>query len=264
MPYSKLHSLFQFYQPFCGSRDALSLFVEYLGDNTLRVHRQFYNHSEFSNFFLQERNDYEKMDYRDVTNDISFLEFDNLIFQIIDNPSFYGEFCYEMRNAVHNIFNLERNDDEFDTFIENSLNLINDVFCQYFYLLKEKRFVNDNATYSKALRLTETIKAYDENSIDDFSSKPKIDDIVDGELYELRVFNVGQANCSALIKYNDKSKTDFDVVMVYDLGFQSKHHVNKELDKMINKINSDTTTDEGQTEHLGTSLFRQGMKYRDI
>ena len=62
----------------------------------------------------------------------------------------------------------------------------------------------------------------------------------DSNLYELRVFNVGQANCSALIKYNDLTKQDYKVVFVFDFGCEPCHKRNAKLNEMISKIDKDT------------------------
>ncbi len=61
------------------------------------------------------------------------------------------------------------------------------------------------------------------------------------EQYEFRIYSVGQANCSALIRYIDQDKKDYRVIVVFDFGRASrKRSANPSLQEMINKIDDRT------------------------
>ena len=240
-----MYSLIQYFKLMCGKRDALSLFVEYCGDNKIRVHRQFYVHSQFETFMTSDHHDFRSLNFRDATGDIDIAEFSKLLFKLTkkrDKTKDDEAFVDELSKILVNSYLFERFDDN-EQIIENILDRLNDVFCKYYFSINDNSFHYDNYVYNRVNLLLDSVPYNSEIHFDDYEEgcKPAIEPILENELHELRIYNVGQANCSALIKYTDTNKKDYKVIIVFDLGFQRRFCCNKALEEMINKIDFDTT-----------------------
>lgn len=241
----KLKRLNQYYKLACGHRDSLSIFVERVAENVIRVHRQFYIYNEFYNFYIN--NQYEnRLDFRDAVNDISLDEFFDLLDKFIDRNinSKNHLVANELREIkIRYIENDFHSNDIETNHIEEFIDDINDVFVRYYFSLTSNSFASDETIYNKVNEnIDKCINYNSEIHYEDYEEKPNIHPATGEEhLYELRVYNVGQANCSALIKYKDDTKTDYKVIMVYDLGYQKSNGKNSQLEKMIEKIDGDTT-----------------------
>lgn len=241
---STMHSLIQHVKSKCDNRDSLSLFVEYCGGYQIRVHRQFYNYVQFESFFVENEN-IDRLDYRDITNDIGFPEFNNLLIRLLNKRNLNKDdelFLEELLKILHEIRSFEENNgDEND--IDDRLNRINDVFCKYRFSINDNSFVLDERIYNKINDVLKNIQFNHEVRYEDYKdwATPEIESVLEKELYELRIFNVGQANCSALIKYINEDKDDYRVIIVFDLGFQRSAGHNQQLDEMLSKIDCDTT-----------------------
>ena len=68
-----MESLIQYILGYFKERDSLSLFVEYCGNDHVRVHSQFYNYNQFKSLFIEYYKDPRGLELRDVTDDISHL-----------------------------------------------------------------------------------------------------------------------------------------------------------------------------------------------
>lgn len=239
-----MYSLIQHIKSICENRDALSLFVEYCGDNQIRVHRQFYNYNQFVTFFIENDPNTNQLDHKDVTCDVGFDEFRILLYRLINKRNKNNndeQFIEELRGVLDRVNSLREIENEQS--IENFLNTINDIFCKYRFSIVENSFVFDERVYNKVNEVIESIQYNRDIHYEEYHKgcKPEIETVLEKDLYELRIFNVGQANCSALIKYINEEKKDYRVIIVFDFGYQRSAGHNSKLEEMIGKIDCNTT-----------------------
>lgn len=242
-----INQLFGYVKNLCKDRDSLSLFVEYIGDYNVRIHRQYYNHDQFSSFLFYGDNNQIKIDLKDSVCDVHFKYFLKLLNRLVEKEDSFvtqDSFYRKLKSALEENYPFETDhENEFESRVEEFLNKINDVFTQYYFSISDKTFHEDEAVYSRINTLIELIDYNPDEHYEDFRKidRPEIEEITDNGRFEIRIYNVGQANCSALIKYLDDSKTNYKVIMVFDFGFQKKNGKNSALEEMISKIDSQTT-----------------------
>jgi len=242
---SHLNSLIQYHRGLCYDRDSLSLFVEYCGNNTVRVHRQFYVYDEFKSFLTENDFEKDKLNLKDTVNDIELNQFGALLIKLINERSinFDDERIIDELLIMVEKFRFDKENNNNEEVIEKYLDDINEVFCKYCFSINDNAFRYDEVIYSKINELVNITEYNPSIHYEDYvdGCKPEIEPVHNVNLYELRVYNVGQANCSALIKYKSEEKNDYDVIVVFDLGYQKNFKTNNKLDDMIKKINGGTT-----------------------
>ena len=123
---------------------------------------------------------------------------------------------------------------------ENTINQINDFFngCTFF---NTGEFIERDEIVEIIDRKFDIIYP-NENNLND-RLKPSLDnqylDIKNLKL-RYRVFDVGQANCSAILSFDQEEK-DYTVACVFDLGCEKTKRNNTKLKNMIRKIDGSTT-----------------------
>ena len=120
---------------------------------------------------------------------------------------------------------------------ERFLDDVNNVFFDYYYSFKDFSFREDDLASEINGLIELSLNNRNYGNIEDWLL-PAIPSW-ESHLYEFRVFHVGQANCSALIKYNF-DKSDYRVVAVFDFGCELAYRNNKALNEMIDKIDCST------------------------
>ncbi len=226
-------------------RDSLSLYFEYAGSvELIRVHKVYYIAKEFKEL-TQDNGTIDALDLKESIIDLGTFDLLESIEELaykLNNQSKKNDVENDLSKSLFLIINqfgrinLKEQTNEF-------ISMLNSVFLKYRFSINENAFFIDDI-YEEIDNKIEFIN-FERKSLFDFKedNEPQLDNISPDEsyLYELRVFNVGQANCSALIKYKDDKKKDYDVVVVFDLGYQKKNGKNSKLDEMISKIDNNTT-----------------------
>ncbi len=235
----RLYKLTSLNKKMCENRDALSLFFDVSDNNMIRVHRQFFIHNQYRQFLLSPIINIDSLDLKETINEISYEGFVKLLNQLIstdhrnsDEYLFFSELREKMGNGV--VINAKD-----DIEIENAISSINNIFAKYYYSINDKTFYKDIDNYDAANGMC-NYSAYD---YDDFNEECKPEVFINDDelsLYEFRIYNVGQANCSALIKYVDEEHSDYKIIVVFDFGYKKKRN-NQSLDEMIKRIDENTT-----------------------
>ncbi len=238
-----MYSLFSCNRRYSNGRNALSLYFEYEDDDKNRVHRQFYISSELIKFFNGKLNDLSQLNFKDTINDIDIAEFTRLLKKILDKKNkneCEDEFAYALSKYAERLLNYDQNLDITPFYIEQYIEIINDLFSQYYYSLDDKTIHKHKDITKKTIDdLINKVNAKKQPLSTYLLLPKKVEEIIDKSLYELKIYNVGQANCSALVKHTDRAKSNYKVLMVFDFGYQTKR-INDDLDDMLNKIDSNT------------------------
>ncbi len=237
-------NLFGFGKLYTKERDSLSLFFEYDRESSdINIYKVFYKNAEFLELFYGE-NAIEKLDMYETKYIVSLETLINSLKFLLDRQYVFiqkPELVYNLERLLNRYVEAfeELSANEIDAFVND----LNDCFYPYRLSLTERSLVDDEI-HNVIEDIINTIP-FNPNHMDDFFDEclPVMERIPDEESnkYEFRVFNVGQANCSALIKYTDDNKEKYRVVAVFDLGCQKRYRSNRKLEEMISKIDSNTT-----------------------
>lgn len=214
-------------------RDSISFYFEQCEDNSegkrFNVYRFYYNYQEYKKFITNDLNaSTEKLNIKASPFEITEKQLHDLI-EFLNSDNDYKTKMIVKEMDIQNYFDIET-----DELLEN-LNL---AFCKYYFDCFESTF-NFDETSNDIDFLYNKCFGNDSNNDDNYETSKYIEDIDGSDDYALRVYDVGQGNCSALIKYKNKDKKDYEVVMVFDFGLQPKIK-NSDLDGMIAKINNQT------------------------
>ena len=226
-------------------RQSLSLFFEYAGHNNIKVNQYIYNSDAFISYLERDSYNIEAYDLLSVK---SF---------VLDSYSFFGlirELLYEIYekyqhtiDVIHYIDEIVgsimlKQVDETDGLLEHAIDRLNEFFVGYQFRHYEDHVFDEKLINALENNIKTVITVHNDDvkgdSVKLASEYVKSDD---PQLYELRVYNVGQANCSALIKYCDSNYSDYHVAVVFDFGFEKRYKANRKLSEMIMKIDLDTT-----------------------
>lgn len=226
-----------------GKRDSISFYFEPVRHGEfVKIHRVFYVNQEFEQLA---RGDYNKQEInaRDSVNTLSLRDFYRSIQALsrLDN-ALSLPLPDELERAVCSFLDgVEGREPSRE--VHEQIDALNLAFFKYRYSLVNRRFALDE-TAPMVDSIINTVP-FTEDRLDDFQEgdEPRIDAISPSELsrIEYRVYNVGQASCSALIKYTDSSNRDYRVIAVFDFGYRNPGKRNASLDEMISKIAPDTT-----------------------
>lgn len=243
-----------------GNRDSLALFFEEKDNRkTIRVHRQYYRAEELKNLVLSQDYDAESLDIVETVTDLSL---DGFRQSLADLRKRKGKTLAKIHPKIEDAF---RNVFDNNGFLDgvypiDLIDELNDTFFYCRYSLGERDFVLDEL----APTFDGTINSvpFTEDQLPNFipGQEPSIEGIspLDARNYELRVYNVGQASCSALIRYTNEERTDYKVVVVFDLGYQKRNGKNEHLNEMINRIDKDTTI---VISHFHNDHFNNATKH---
>ncbi len=217
-------------------RDSISIYFEQCENNDennikFNIYRVYYNYNEYYKFILSGylNNDIKKLNFKSSPFSVTKEELIELIqyMKFGSNPK--NRIIAEVLPDSQSLKRISEDD---------LLETLNNAFYKYYYDCIEANFKYDETTRQIDFLFNEYIQNHRH---EDFDYRPGryMDNIDYSDDYSLRVFDVGQGNCSALIKYKDESKTDYEVIMVFDFGLQSKRK-NSALDEMISKIDYQT------------------------
>lgn len=213
-------------------RDSISFYFEQSEDNSdnnrkFTIFRIYYNYDEYKKIIKNEFLDIdkEKINIKASPFEVSKIQLNDLIEYLIYSNDEISMILRKEVSINQNFSNLS--DDE----VVEYLNLI---FYKVYYDCKKARFIPDDTFENVDALYT---KCIENNNIDnDYRPNSYMNDFDGSNTYALRVYNVGQGNCSAIIKYTDKAKSDYDVIMVFDFGLENGKN-NSDLNEMISKIN---------------------------
>lgn len=243
--------LFCYYKDFSKERDTMSVYFECKNGN-IEVHRTYYIYKQFMrNFSSFEKT---KIDIKDSVEIYPIQAFYETIKEF-DFVKFFNNTNKRRRNSFkniddedlekdnHTLSNLKERlaysfDRENQDQIEDIVDELNLLF--YGYTLK-----NCGRLFEKDQLIIEHVNycfedAFGDGYWDNVTETPKLPNAYQREdlNLSLRVYKVGQANCSALI---NKHSEDYDVISVFDLGCDKGNQKNQELINMVNKIDENTT-----------------------
>ena len=246
-----MNKLISFNRFFSGKRDTISLFFQYAGDNLIKVNKFYYKSETFilflkNGFGLDSDINYSNLRVSSFVIDRDkFLNSVNELAQSISH--FYPEKAREIVEFINSYRHLEFNnetDEEIESTEEDLLLRLNRIVKGYQFSLtgdNQPHYFNNNLINE----LDRTIEIVPHTQFPDDVAIPaclpkEYQDVDNPELFEFRVYSVGQANCSALIKYKSVEKSDYDVIAVFDFGLEGLKK-NRELENMIRKIDDRTT-----------------------
>jgi len=232
------------FNPFlCGSRDSLSLYFEYTYEELpIKVHRVFYNAEQYDNLAYGKMNT-ESVDTAESSRSISIHDLRQSLSYILRKLN-QGSLTNDpkIRESLVESLNYVVDGLEITDLVGPKIDELNLLFYSYRYRLSSREFVTDTTCefVDRMIHSIDFLPALKED--DNICDEHMTEDINDGDAnkYELRVYNVGQANCSALIEYLDAEQREYRVVAVFDFGLQSKRARNHKLDEMIGKIDEKT------------------------
>lgn len=218
-------------------RNALSLYFELEFDNRIKIHKTYYEYDGFISYLINQNDYYPNI--RDSEKEVDFEYFCNLLISddAIKRLTFYKEIINLIEKIDSNRF-IKQN--EYSIEIESTIDIINNYFygCTFF----------DNG---KIIEKDESVDLIDEKfSIVYPTEFNKDDRIMEPALYDdylnidnlnlkYRVFDVGQANCSAILNFDGEN--NYKVACVFDLGCEKEKRNNYALNDMLNKIDYSTT-----------------------
>lgn len=216
---------------------AVSFYFEYVGEGNYVVHRTYFDPMQI--IFITEGRESGKLKIHDTQRVVSFLELRAVIDGFLHGRTDEtGEVIKEsiLSNCADYLSGqfeeLEPNSRKHLSFAEG----LNKAFFGYAYFPADHAFKEDASAH--------LFNDY-EDAISEGRAlvRPVVEETITEtpHLYELRVYSVGQANCSALIRYVDETKQDYSVVVVFDFGCANRKRGNPDLREMISKIDRDTT-----------------------
>lgn len=230
---------------FCDNRDTISLSFEYTCGGIIKINRFYYENDSFRRFL--ESFDYEG-NYTNIKVSSLFQSVDVFERNIKRIAKHFPEEKYSLLCVLFNKYRdtliniLIEEEYGYNESMDRFIGEINNVFTGYQYSIRDRQHLfddqflqliaNNERHYPKAIETSH------EDIIAEFPQEYRIID--DPSLYELRIYDVGQASCSALIKYINSDKKDYKVVIVFDFGLEM-HKTNKSLKEMISKIDENTT-----------------------
>lgn len=242
--------LFCYYKVFSKDRDTMSVYFEYKNGN-IEVHRTYYIYEQFMNNFSS----FEKaeFDMSDSVNAYSIQEFLKMI-EAFD----FVNFSNKTNGHEHDAFDNNKADLEKDNqtllglrdrllynFDGENQDQIADIVDELNLLFYGYTLKNCGRLFEKDQRIINHVDAcfrdaFGDDYWGDVVETPELpaDYLRDDLNLSLRVYKVGQANCSALINKRDE---DYDVISVFDLGCDYNNRKNAELADMVNKIDDNTT-----------------------
>ena len=200
--------------------DTISLYFEVL-NNSVKVNVFLTNQHQFMSLFNQ--------DTKYGNSRKLLIECESVVF----NRYQLFVVCYELSNYSNEFINIIDliHTETLDDFV-NTLN--NQFYCVEYSCKEDIFYRNENLKD----RIDSKIRNYKESFKNDIIEKPEFTD----ELKEaanaltLRIFDVGQANCSALVKLDSGGDIE-KVISVFDIGCQKDKRLNPELNKMLSMIN---------------------------
>lgn len=231
-------------------RDCISLFFEYVDEGIFRINKFYYNSKNFLVFLASEFNN-DTINYLNLKTSKYFVDRGEMLETLLylSDLLFKSNYIHEAESLKNIAYRLEKyekfqNNSVATENIESILEELNGIVFGYQYYFKiegHKHYFNDELINLLNMNIKKVPYSKDAEDVDIPAGLPKKYDTVDNPLlFELRVYSVGQANCSALIKYEDESKSNYNVIAVFDFGLESKKK-NRKLDEMINKIDENTT-----------------------
>ena len=249
--------LFCYYRGYSDQRDTMSVYFEYKNRN-IEVHRTYYIYKQFMrNFFSPEKARIDIKDSIKIFSPQSFYEFYEMIneFDFVQlSNRINGN--NRWRNAFGNIENYEIEEDNWklsdlkhrlrSCFESESFDQIEKIVDELNLLFYGYTLQNGGTLFGKDQQIISNVnfcfeEAFGDGYSDNVEEKPELPEVYQGydlDLF-LRVYKVGQANCSALI--NKRADDDYDVISVFDLGCDRGNRNNRELINMVNKIDERTT-----------------------
>ncbi len=216
-------------------KDSISFYFEMCEDNNddkykFVVNRFHFDYAEYKYFFESDLNNkrIEKIDIKTSSFKVTKIQLIKLIEYLFledDNRTrvFYKEKIRELLVVP--------SDDEL-------IEKINMFFYKFYYDLYSSAFRNDRTSRIVNYLYYKCIGNRRQNYYD-YRPERRMEDIDNSHGYALRVYDVGQGNSSALIKYVDDGKKDYEVIMVFDFGLEFGKK-NTSLNEMINKIDYQT------------------------
>lgn len=197
------------------------------------LHFVFTHNETFSAFLNHRQTTTPKIKEEKV--EMSFEDFRVLFLYSIQNEVYINQFHKNEVDIDDLIGKIENNQLRIN---EEIIKRVNQGMFGVEFTLKNKSFnFNENNYEANKRNIVEYSKCYDEDIIEKPELCKEYQD--DDAYYKFRVFNVGQANCSALLKM--KENDDYDVVAVFDLGYEEGKITNYELNSVLGKIDNRTT-----------------------
>ena len=229
------------------TRDCISLFFEYIGENSVKIHKYYYGSDSFISFLNDFTNESKVINYRNINTysyDVSYWQLVETIKYLSralrnDYPSKSLELSEVANRLSDEIEEIQTEE------AEACVDKINEILLGYQRHLgnpNPRHYFNDELKEALERNIIVSVPAVDnlENVKIPACMPEEYRLIDDHNLFELRVYSVGQANCSALIKYTDNQKVDYKVVVVFDFGLEHGKK-NPQLKQMIDKIDENTT-----------------------
>ena len=241
--------IISFYKLLSSDRDVLSLYFEYIGKGFIKANRFFYKSDTYIEFLNKEFNEEGPFNYQNIKTTSYVISCDDFHKTIIYLANALENTYHEKSSLLFESlrgFKETNSTEEYgnDYSVERVLKEINHVLKGYQYCFggsHHYHYFNEELTNAINQNIELVPNIENPENIDIPALLPAPYQIIDNpELFELRVYSVGQANCSALIKYIDNSKADYNVVAVFDFGLENGKR-NADLKKMISKIDENTT-----------------------
>ncbi len=213
---------------YSGKRNALSLYFELEFDNIIKIHRTYFVYNSFISYLKNQDNFYP--DIRDSELEVNIDDLYRLLNsdKTINKLTFYDQIKLLFINSTN------------EPDLEQFVNRLNDLFygCTFF---DSGHIVEKDKSMEIIDNLFNIVYPTEENRYDRL--EPRLDDkyanIEDLRL-KYRVFDVGQANCSAILSF-DENGIDYKVACVFDFGCEKTKRNNVQLKDMIKNIDDSTT-----------------------
>ena len=271
-PEFRPYKIFSFAPTMSGNRDCISLFFEYAGSGIIKINKFYYESRTFVDFLkdysIEAKEVFNYPNIRVSSYDVRWREFVESINYLSNAISrYYPEKSDFLTNSVREL--LDRNGDLSDESIEAVLDNVNETLTGYQFYFRgneQRHFFNDELIDAINVNIEAVPYTDDLENVRVPACMPEEYRVIDNpDLFELRVYSVGQANCSALIKYTDLQKSDFNVVVVFDFGLESGKR-NAQLNRMINKIDENTTIiishfDMDHINNIGKFLLKRTCRW---
>ena len=246
-----LNKLLQNDPNYSRENNTLSLNFEYAGDGVVKINRFYYNSANYIRYSVSYL---DNDNYPTVKVSSFYLETSAFIETMIRLAKRLEKKRLPQYRAIEEIVygygilnelnKEEKNEKEYSDMMEEMLSHLNDAIAGYQHVSGVGFDETDtfNGELIEIFEETEYIRPLptDDNVLIPPCLPKEYEDTQESDLFELRVYNVGQANCSALIKYTDYGKTDYKVVVVFDYGVEGNNS-NKSLKEMLSKIDEKTT-----------------------
>ncbi len=233
--------LVSFNRAYSENRDALSIYFELEYNNIIKIHKTYYEYDEFINYLRNQNNVYQS-DYPNVKDSEKEVDFESFCnFLISDKKIQKLSFYYDILKLIDQTRNNRVKDSiEYRNIIENTIEEINSYFYGCTFFINGE--INEKDDSVDIIDEKFNIVYPNERNRYDRIVEPSLDNIyadIDNLKLVYRVYDVGQANCSAILSFNEEN--DYKVVCVFDLGCERRKRKNAALNDMLNKIDASTT-----------------------